>query len=291
MPVEQATYIAELDPSRPQGSESISEADDHARLQKSCISNTFLGSDSDKWDTALRVGPRALNALSDTLGLNSFVTLTGDQEISGAKSFTKVIKAIAGIVGDTALNLISRSGGYTTVGNQTEETALVSPSKDGFKASYGQSVANLIHTGNIADHVVNAVYPVGSVLYRSEPTNPGTQFPNTTWEQIPGGMYLISAGTNTDASGETRTYSVGYVDGTYRHSLTEAELPAHDHPLFFDDATPSGTIEGGFPASSNKVGFAAGGAGFTGRTNSTGSNAKIEKQLPAFVIYAFHRTA
>ena len=75
MPTEQTEFIAGLDQSRPQGSESLSEADDHLRLIKKSITATFVGSDGDHFDGPVSVGPDELNAIpgrwADTVRLTT----------------------------------------------------------------------------------------------------------------------------------------------------------------------------------------------------------------------------
>jgi len=287
MTVEQARYIAELDPNLPAGSHSVSQADDHLRLTKSALQNSLQGNASDPWDTPLRVGPRALNSLSDTLNLSSFVTLTGTQTISGLKTFSQIIKAIAGIVGDTGLNLVSRWNGLTVLGNTSEDTFLTSPGKNNFGVLYGQSVAHLLHTGNLAEHVVNAIYPIGSVLFDTTATNPSQRFINTTWVRVAQGRYIAGEGTNVDTSGESRTLVNGNLDTSYRHTMTPSEMPSHAHDLeSVNDAGGNFTYDG-----PRHTFVDTGGSFQQGKTKYSGANQPFEKSSPGFVMYTWQRTA
>ena len=45
MPLESATYIPDLDPNWPLGSDSVAEGDDHLRMIKAVLQNSFLGDD------------------------------------------------------------------------------------------------------------------------------------------------------------------------------------------------------------------------------------------------------
>lgn len=71
-------------------------------------------------------------------------------------------------------------------------------------------------TGEI--DLLDLVHPVGSVYISLSPTNPETLF-GGKWEQIKG-RFLLSADTS---------YKAGATGGEASHTLSVAELPAHNH--------------------------------------------------------------
>lgn len=294
MPVEQARYISELDSSRPQGTESLSEADDNLRLIKKTVQETFVGNASDPFDTPLRVGPRALNALSDTLNLSSFVTLSGIQTITGAKTFTQNLVALAGVFSDAGKNLISRFNGMTAVGNTADPVLLQAPDKNSFFCNYGSTGENLtaiLHTGNVAETIVNIIYPIGSVLFDETANNPSARFPGTQWERIGTGRYIVAQGQSTDLNGETRNMTPGELNSTFRTSLTEAQLPPHNHGLglVFD---PAALVTWDSQEVVQQRFVKTGQDNDIGETkDSTGTSAPIEKTLPGYVLYTWKRIA
>ena len=75
--------------------------------------------------------------------------------------------------------------------------------------------------------LLNFVYPVGSLYWSSNNTDPGTLF-GGTWQQIKD-MFVLAAGDS---------YSVNSTGGEKTHTLTIDEIPSHDHSF-----TPSGSVE------------------------------------------------
>ena len=80
--------------------------------------------------------------------------------------------------------------------------------------------------------ILESVYPVGSIYISTVSTSPATLFGFGTWEQLPNDVYLKSMGS----SGLPLD-----VSGSNTHTITEAELPAHQHTH-----TPVGTINSTF---------------------------------------------
>ena len=66
----------------------------------------------------------------------------------------------------------------------------------------------------------NLIYPVGSIYMSTVNVNPATLF-GGTWEQLED-RFLLGAGT---------TYTAGDTGGEAEHTLIEAEMPSHKHPL------------------------------------------------------------
>ena len=78
--------------------------------------------------------------------------------------------------------------------------------------------------------LLNLVYPVGSIYWSSNDTDPGTLF-GGTWQQIKD-MFVLAAGDS---------YSVNSTGGEKTHTLTIDEMPSHGHSF-----TPSGTVTSTF---------------------------------------------
>lgn len=100
-------------------------------------------------------------------------------------------------------------------------------------------------TANTDNDIIDLIYPVGSIYTEITGTNPGTTFGRGTWTAFGTGRVLVgydSGDTDFDTAEET--------GGAKTHTLTEAELPAHNHSV----------TDGGHSHSTS--GFAsAGGAG------------------------------
>ena len=68
------------------------------------------------------------------------------------------------------------------------------------------------------DAIFNRIYPVGAIYISTVDTNPGLLFTGT-WEKIQGKFLL----------GENSTYTAGSTGGEVSHTLTNNEMPSHNH--------------------------------------------------------------
>lgn len=78
------------------------------------------------------------------------------------------------------------------------------------------------------------MFPVNSIYLTADNTNPTTRFSGTTWELVSEGRYLAGVGTGSDKNGVSKTITEGSNSdsfGEYEHTLTEAEMPRHDHDI------------------------------------------------------------
>ena len=87
------------------------------------------------------------------------------------------------------------------------------------------TVKNYSYTYNLPNindsNLVDLVYPVGAIYISVSPANPSTLF-GGTWERIQD-TFLLAAGS---------TYAAGSTGGEAEHTLTEAEMPAHNHNYY-----------------------------------------------------------
>lgn len=79
--------------------------------------------------------------------------------------------------------------------------------------------------------IINFFHPVSSVLFTYDNNNPQNRFPNTTWEQVAQGRFIVGNGTGTDANANVRAFTPGNNSGEYTHQLTVGEIPSHTHSL------------------------------------------------------------
>ena len=70
-----------------------------------------------------------------------------------------------------------------------------------------------------ADGYRGCIFPIGYIYTSLSPTDPGTIF-GGTWQRIGEGQVILSAGTN---------YAAGSTGGESSHTLTEDNIPIHDH--------------------------------------------------------------
>ena len=83
--------------------------------------------------------------------------------------------------------------------------------------------------------IIDLIYPIGSTIYSSYPTNPGLRYPGTTWEQVAQGRFIVSVGTGPAQAGMpagANVYGPGNDSrGEYYHTLTLPEIPPHHHTI------------------------------------------------------------
>ena len=279
MATETADFIGQLDQSRPQGSESLGEADDHLRLTKKCLTATMQGGADDAYDTPLIAGPRYLNSLVGKYpNPEDFVTLSTTQTITGAKTFTKDINiGVQTINGQNGEHLISSDATSNYVGFWNKQTTLLSSERDNLIHGYGN--------GGIDDSAVilttDNLYEVGDVALTIDNRSPGVRF-GGTWVQIAEGRAIFGVGTHTDMNDQTGTVGAGNgIGGEYSHKLSEAEMPAHIHGT----SLVSQNQQTGSGYERTRV------AATGGVTESTGGDASHNNMPPFFGLYVWQKTA
>jgi len=143
---------------------------------------------------------------------------------------------------------------------------------------------------NFKAAIADTIYPVGSVIFSIDNTNPGDRFTGTTWLQVSKGKFIAGTGQGTDNSSDTHTVAAGDVDttGEYKHQLTVTELPEHTHPI--KNSSNRGNNDNiayygdhgsnrGYPQSTDLL------------PDNTGGNQSHNNIPPTFGMYVWQRTA
>lgn len=92
----------------------------------------------------------------------------------------------------------------------------------------------ILSTSNLVDKL----YPVGAVYITYNNNNP-SNFLGGTWVQFGQGQTLVGQGRFTDKNKTTYTFAEGETGGEYKHKLTVAEMPSHNHRQHVAAATGS----------------------------------------------------
>ena len=87
------------------------------------------------------------------------------------------------------------------------------------EGEYWHALSNFYTSGSLVSDLLNKVYPVGSIYMSAVNVSPAS-FLGGTWQAIEQGGMLMAAGSSWQA---------GTTGGAAYHTLTIAELPAHDH--------------------------------------------------------------
>ena len=139
----------------------------------------------------------------------------GDDHIRNIKR--AIVDQFSGISGD--------SGSGSVTANATELNKL-----DGCTAT----TSNLNALAGI-NNIFNVVYPVGCIYESTSGTHPDTLFPGTAWSVFGKGKMLV--GLNPD---DTDFATVGLSDGSKTVTLTENQIPSHDHTDTFSIVNANG---------------------------------------------------
>lgn len=214
MGLESADWISELVESNPVGAtDDRSTSDDHHRLEKTVIRNSFAGH------------TKAISLFGSISGTNTYtmsVTMTGTLAYSDGMT---VIGAVANANTSTTPSLNINSLGAKTIYRQGGTALFVGdiPAAGRCVFVYDANLSGFVLMNPVDSNLLQAVYPVGSIYMSSVSTNPATLFGFGTWAAEAAGRTLVGVGTS-DA-----TYSAGATGGESTHTLTESEMPAHDH--------------------------------------------------------------
>lgn len=75
----------------------------------------------------------------------------------------------------------------------------------------------------------STAWPVGSYYFSNSTTNPATTLGFGTWARQAEGRFVVGVGQGTDSNSNTRTFQSGNNGGEYEVTLTEQQMPRHDH--------------------------------------------------------------
>ncbi len=126
--------------------------------------------------------------------------------------------------------------------------------------------------------VLKAMYPVGSLYYNADvSTNPGTLLGIGTWAAFAAGRVPVGVGTSDQA------FAAGATGGASTHTLSTAEIPAHNHNFSGVNAG-SGNNGSSYP-------WVADNTNRTPATANTGGGGAHNNLQPYVVVYIWRRTA
>ena len=143
--------------------------------------------------------------------------------------------------------------------------------------------------GGLGSSFIDALYPVGAVIFSADNTNPGVRFSGTTWIQEAEGRFIAGVGTGNDGTNTQAVPAGNDSIGEYKHTLTEAELPAHTHDTIVDNKDYTGIPN---PTPHQRVGshFNADYA-ISLTSSATGDGVAHNNTPPSFGLYVWKRTA
>ena len=125
--------------------------------------------------------------------------------------------------------------------------------------------------------VLKKVYPVGCIYTSTVATNPSTLFGFGTWSEYGQGRVLV--GKSAEAEFDT----LGKTGGAKTHTLTVAEMPAHQHPMARADG--GATYQYSYK---NNIGHPTSGVAYIESAGGGGAHNNLQ---PYIVVYFWKRTA
>ena len=262
MGIETGDTIASLNPLWPLETDPTHEGNDHLQLIKDVIKTTFQGSSGTGWTAHITVDPTEINYLSGLTGNVQDQLDTIDQNRS---DLIKRVDTVVEVGQDDASMLLRTNG----------KNAVVQTWDDG-----GPKTATVVNYENLLD----LVYPIGSVIHSTDAANPGDRLPNTTWVAVAEGRFIASVGTHTDANGDEVTLAAGDIlGGEYNHTLTEAEMPSHQHTI--------SPFRGQGSSAPITVGEGKGSLEADQTVQATGGDGAHNNVPPGYAMYIWERTA
>lgn len=132
----------------------------------------------------------------------------------------------------------------------------------------------------IASILIEMMYPVGSIYISIYSLDPSIQFGFGTWERIEG-KFLLGASSQFPAGSE---------GGEVEHTLTELEMPAHDHEfdrhqLWRNEQIPPSTTTMGDGYGANNKTLPI----YTDTTIATGAGESHNNMPPYLSVYIWKR--
>lgn len=292
MTVEVASFVSELNISWPLNGDLIKEGDDHIRLIKSTLQNTFSG-----FNKRLTITADSLNSLDSNMTF-------GNDSVSCGASFYMT---------GTAKTFNFNKDGVGT--NRNVVTGIPTPrtGTDGLDDAVSR---RYLEQGGGA----SSAWPIGSVYTSISSVNPASVFNFGTWEAFGAGRTLIGMGVGNDGTDSNNYNVVMQTGGAYNHTLTQNEMPNHTHPHTIGGSTTSAGEHyhefmgdddlkafnkrlrsisydaeshggpGGIFATSTS-GAHSHSLNITGGVSGTGGGGKHNNMMPYITVYFWRRTA
>lgn len=132
-------------------------------------------------------------------------------------------------------------------------------------------------TQEVLAQFLKSAYPVGSVYTSVVNTNPSTLFGFGTWSAFASGRTLVGVDT-----GQTEFDTVEETGGAKTHTLTIAEMPAHDHTANLGNI---GSGADSLTQAGKNNNYTTGGIG------STGGGGSHNNLQPYITVFFWKRTA
>ena len=292
MTVEKAGFVSELNTSWPLSGDLIKEGDDHIRLIKTTLTNTFSS-----FNKKLTISADTMNLLDAHLKFDS-------DSVSCNKTF---------LMSGSAKTFNFNKDGIDT--NKNVVTGVPLPRAGDAGLDDAVSRRYLERNGGMV-----ASWPVGSIYISATATNPADLFGFGTWQQFAPGRVLVGYGVGNDGTDSINYNTVLAQGGKYYHTLTSGEMPSHSHPHDIGGRALSNGAhyhrfmgDDGLEAFNFKESYinydarSHGGNGgiyrtttdgahehslqITGGVQTTGGNQKHNNIQPYIVVYMFRRTA
>lgn len=148
------------------------------------------------------------------------------------------------------------------------------------------------NTSSLMGLLLDLIHPVGSIFMNTAATNPGTTM-GGTWQLVSEGRFLVGVGTGTDQNGVQKSFIPEDNAGEYVHTLTVAELAAHDHDIYFTNRSVSDDNTGGaaYPSASQRNLYSETTLNLGEYTESVGLNNAHNNTTPSYGVYIWKRTA
>jgi microcystin-dependent protein len=283
VPLESGSYIDDLNVSNPANSDLLSAADDHVRLIKSVLKNTFPDFD----------GPVEFTVDE----LNNLLTLIDDGTIPLAPGSLEAPSLHFDDAADTGLYLTEDGGMGLAIGGEEVLTLdgdgdLTVPNDITLEGNGTSAFGLFVPTGTVLDFA-GSTAPNGYLLCYGQAVSRttyaalfdviGTAFgtgDGATTFNLPDYRGRVSAGLDnmggtaanrlTGLSGGVDGATLGNVGGAQSHTLVTAQMPPHNHTFTgnpLPDHTHGVTIHAGGLLINNQPGTSFGGGGVGGVTN------------------------
>ena len=124
------------------------------------------------------------------------------------------------------------------------------------------------------DEILGLVYPVGSIYMSINNVSPATLF-GGKWVQIKGRFLL----------GASDVYKANTTGGEATHTLTNNEMPNHQHSIWFPNSSGEQSAEIGYPEAGSKNTYYA----ESSKTSGVGGGAAHNNMPPYLVVYMWRR--
>ncbi len=179
----------------------------------------------------------------------------------------------------------------TSIAGHNEQIANINTDITSIKSDITSLSSAVTNNTTQLNNIIDYIYPIGSIYFTVDNTNPGARWENTKWVRFAEGRTIMGYSSAIESFNNIET-----VGGEYEHTLITSELPAHAHtfvPRYMKYSGQGGKRKAKDSGANNTIISISSEDDFFESTNTSivGENQPFELLSPYITTYIWKRVS